>query len=264
MRTHLRPMIFGLALAAASSSVLAGAYDDLIAAVYRDDNEAVLSFVNRGMDVNTVDPGGNTLLHVAARNGNDKLVAALLKQKANPNARSRVGDTPLMLAVYNGKAEAANALLAGGAQVNQDGWTPLHYAVFAEQPEMVAMLLSKGAQVDARAPNQQTALMLAAKTGNVVIAKLLLNAKADTSLTDQNGETALTLAREQNNSNLVRLIEQPATAAAVAVPVKAAPKSAPAAAPAPASPAKKSQDNDVNGEYVSPPFQTAPDTQGTK
>lgn len=260
MKTIFRPMIFGLALAAASSAVLAGAYDDLIAAVYRDDNEAVLSFVNRGMDVNTVDPAGNTLLHVAARNGNDKLVTALLKQKANPNARSRSGDTPLMLAVYNGKAEAANALLAGGAQINQEGWTPLHYAVFAEQADMVNLLLSKGAQVDARAPNQQTALMLAAKNGNIVIARQLLSAKADASLTDQNGETALTLAREQNNSNLVRLIEQPS--AAIAAPVKATPKSAPA--PVPASPARKSQDNDVNGEYVSPPFQTAPDTQGAK
>ena len=252
MKTPVRSLIFGLVLAAASGSALAGAYDDLIAAVYRDDNETVMGLVYRGMDVNTVDPAGNTLLHVAARNGNDKLIASLLKQKANPNARSRVGDTPLMLAVYNGKAEAANALIAGGAQVNIDGWTPLHYAVFAEQPEMVALLLSKGAQVDARAPNQQTPLMLAARNGNQTIAKQLLNAKADAGLKDQNGETALSLAQKDNNGDVARLIEQPNTPIKPAPAAKAAPvKPAPAPSQS-APPAVKAND----GEYVSPPFQT--------
>jgi hypothetical protein len=242
MKTLVRPMLFGLVLAAASSAALAGAYDDLIAAVYRDDNEAVLSLVNRGMDVNSVDPAGNTLLHVAARNGNEKLITALLKQRANPNARSRVGDTPLMLAVYNGKAEAANALLAGGAQVNHDGWTPLHYAVFAEQPEMVALLLSKGAEVDARAPNQQTALMLAAKTGSEAIARMLLNAKADRELKDQHDETALTLARKSNNSNVAKLIESRET------PAPAKPE------PTPKKPA--AEEAESRGEYIPRPFQS--------
>jgi ankyrin repeat protein len=251
MKTTLRPLILAMALVV-SAPAMAGAYDDLIAAVYRDDNETVMSLVNRGMDVNTVDPGGNTLLHIAARNGNDKLVALLLKSKANPNARNRVGDSPLMLAAYNGKAEVVNALLAGGAQVNIDGWTPLHYAVFAEQPEMVSLLLSKGAKVDAPAPNQQTPLMLAAKNGNVVIAKLLLNAKADVSLKDQYGETAL--AQKDNNGDVARLIEKPeAPVSRTTAPAKPAAK----AAPAVAAPVKSPQEEDVRGEYVSPPFQGA-------
>lgn len=208
MKNTLRPLIFGCALAATSTSVLAGAYDDLIAAVYRDDTNAVMDLVNRGMDVNSVDPGGNTLLHVAARNGNDALIAALIKQKANPNARNRVGDTPLALAAYNGKKAALDALLTAGAQINSPGWSALHYAVFAEQPEIVAHLLSKGAQVDQRAPNQQTALMLAAKNGNIGIVRMLLNAKADPRLKDQNDDTPLTLARQSNNSTVAQLLEQ--------------------------------------------------------
>lgn len=210
MKTTLRPLIFGLAMAAASSSVLAGAYDDLIAAVYRDDTNAVMDLVSRGMDVNSVDPAGNTLLHVAARNGNDTLIEALIKQKANPNARNRVGDTPLALAAFNGKKAAIDALLAAGAQLNGPGWSALHYAVFAEHPEIVAHLLGKGAQVDLRAPNHQTALMLAAKNGNVEIVRMLLNAKADPRLKDQNDDTPVTLARKNNNSNAAQLLEQSA------------------------------------------------------
>ncbi|MBX9848132.1 MAG: ankyrin repeat domain-containing protein, partial [Rhodocyclaceae bacterium] len=144
MKTTFRALIVGFTLAASSATVLAGAYDDLIAAVYRDDTDTVINLVNRGMDVNSVDPAGNTLLHVAARNGNVRLLEILLKGKANPNARNRVGDSPLMLAAYNGKLPAMDFLLTAGAELNHTGWTPLHYAVFAEQAEMVSYLLRKG------------------------------------------------------------------------------------------------------------------------
>jgi hypothetical protein len=250
MKTTVRSLILGLTLAAASTSVLAGAYDDLITAVNRDDNATVVDLIYRGMDVNTVDSAGNTLLHLATRNGNDSLITALLKLKANPNARNRVGDTPLMLAAHNGKLSSANALLAGGAEANTEGWAPLHYAVFAEQPEIVSLLIAKGAKVDARAPNQQTPLMLAARTGNLQIGKLLLNAKADPVLKDQHDETAATLAQKNNNSDFARLLEQPI------MPVKAEPTVAPkpVAKAVPSTPVKP--EGDMRGEYVSPPFQT--------
>ncbi|HWT54965.1 MAG TPA: ankyrin repeat domain-containing protein [Rhodocyclaceae bacterium] len=258
MKTKLYSLLLGLTLSSASATVFAGAYDDLIGAAYLDDTRTVMGLVNRGMDVNSVDPAGNSLLHIAARSGNDGLIAELLKQKANPNIRNRVGDTPLMLAAYMGKQAAVDALLAGGAQINLDGWTPLQYAVFADQPEMVAHLLAKGAKVDARAPNQQTALMLAAKSGNASVARLLLNAKADVELTDQSGETALTLAQKNNNSDIVRLIEHPEAAAKAAPPpATAAPKAAPETAPVPVkAPVPQAVEDDVRGEYVPPMFQT--------
>ena len=91
-------LILALVLGLGSAGARAGAYDDLIAAVYRDDTNAVMGLVARGMDVNSVDPAGNTLLHIAARNGNMELMDALIKAKANTQARNRVGDTALMLA----------------------------------------------------------------------------------------------------------------------------------------------------------------------
>lgn len=283
MKTTFRALIVGFTLATSSATVLAGAYDDLIAAVYRDDTDTVIDLINRGMDVNSVDPAGNTLLHVAARNGNVRLLEILLKGKANPNARNRVGDSPLMLAAYNGKQPAIDFLLAAGAELNHTGWTPLHYAVFAEQAEMVSYLLLKGANVDARAPNEQTALMLAAKNGNLAIVKLLLNAKADAALIDQHGDTPLTLAQKNNNTELSKLFERLKTEKPVAttteVPKLETPKvAAPKAEPSKIQPVKvepskveatkpaesikpveskttpvKAQDS---GEYVSPPFQT--------
>ena len=56
----------------------------------------------RGMDPDSVDAKGDTLLCIAARNGSARTVEALLAAKANPNRANRFGDTPLMLAALNG------------------------------------------------------------------------------------------------------------------------------------------------------------------
>lgn len=249
----LRALTLALSLSAVSSIALAGAYDDLIAAVYRDDTETVLNLVDRGLDVNSVDPAGSTLLHIAARDGNDKLVSELLKRHANPDVRNRVGDTPLMLAAYSGKQGAAELLIGAGAQIDHDGWTALHYAVFAEKPAMVTFLLGKGAKVNAPAPNGQTALMLAAKNGNVEIAKILLQAGADTSLKDQGDQTAAMLAEQNNNTNVLHLIQnakpvapiepkteaKPAEVSATASTEAAKPATAPASTGTPTAAASK-------------------------
>lgn len=229
-----------LALAAAClyfPAAHAGLYDDLMNAAYRDDTQTVAALIDRGMDVNSVDPAGNTLLHIAARNGNVQLLEFLLKNRANPLVRNRVGDTALMLAAYNDKQEAAKFLIAKGADVNNSGWTPLHYAVFAEKPEMVHLLLDKGAKPDLKAPNEQTALMLAAKVGNVALIDMLLKAGAKPELKDQHGETALDIAKKQGNPDAIRLLETAMKDAAKRIAEEEAAAKAAEAAAAQAEPA---------------------------
>lgn len=238
MKLISRLMLAGLVLLG-SAQVQAGAYDDLIAAVYRDDTETVVGLLQRGMDVNSVDPAGNTLLHVAARNGNAPLLEFLLNNRANPLARNRVGDTALLLAAYYNKPAAVERLLAGGAEINPKGWTPLQYAVFAGHPEMVKYLIEKGSNIDARAPNQQTALMFAARMGDLQIANYLIEAKADWSLKDQHGETAESIAIKANNTVIASRIKQYAEANPGKAPepsTNPAPAAAPQPAPIPESP----------------------------
>jgi ankyrin repeat protein len=259
-----RSLVLALGLTLGSTYAMAGAYDDLIAAAYRDDTDAVTDLINRGLDVNSVDPAGNTLLHVAARSGNIKLMETLLKSNANPKVRNRVGDTAVMLAAYGGKMEAVDVLLAHGADLNNSGWTPLHYAVFAQQAEMVSHLLAKGALINARAPNEQTALMLVAKNGDINIARILLKANPDIDLKDQYGETALSIAGKNNNGDIARLLENASKKAAQASETKlpvtdSKPVSTtepPKAAPVKTVEAKPVVKGADSGEYVSPPFQT--------
>ncbi|MEZ5302507.1 MAG: ankyrin repeat domain-containing protein [Verrucomicrobiales bacterium] len=84
-------------------------------------------------------------LHWAAEGGLSDLVAALLRNGADPNARDRRGFTPLHKAVEGGFSEAAEFLLAKGADSNAQsdtGWTPLHTACASGDEEAACLLLS--------------------------------------------------------------------------------------------------------------------------
>jgi len=56
--------------------------------------------------------------------------------------------------------------------------------------------------VDARAPNGQTALMLAAANGHLEAVRLLVDADADMALTDPEGRTARALALRSANTDI--------------------------------------------------------------
>lgn len=185
-----------MTLLISANAVRAGAYEDIIIATEGNDTAKVIEFLNRGMDVNTADRQGTTLLMMAARNGNTEVVKSLLASRANVNRRNQYGDTALSLAALNGKLDTAKLLIDHKADLNPSGWTPLHYAVFSGNGEMTSMLIARGAQLDVRAPNGQTALMLAVKAERLDLVKQLVAAKADRNLTDPDGHTAWQLAEQ--------------------------------------------------------------------
>ena len=60
----------------------AGAYEDMIEAIKRDDNATVTGLIARGVGVDTVDGQGNALLTIAAREGSSHVVRTLLDAHA--------------------------------------------------------------------------------------------------------------------------------------------------------------------------------------
>jgi ankyrin repeat protein len=156
---------------------------------------------------------------------NLELVALLLKNGANVNAKDNSGRTPLVYAADN-STEAVLLLLKNGADVNAGddyGMTPLMSVVEGkyaadedasddeppsalEMRKMVRLLLENGAEVNARDNEGRTALMLAAAgrhdpyaSGDAGIADpetvaLLLENGADARLRDNDGQTALDYA----------------------------------------------------------------------
>ena len=190
-----------------SGSLCAQAYDQLLRAAELGDAKGVERLLDRGLDPNTADPKGHTLLMIAARNGHRDLVWALVRRKASATKRSEHGDTALMMASLRGDREIARMLIEfGGAEVNHSGWAPIHYAAFQNQAELIRYLLQKGADKNALAPNGYTALMLAARGGHMEAARALLYEDPEVNTRGPDGETALKIARLRKHSELAELL----------------------------------------------------------
>lgn len=198
----LPTLCLAVALSAAfPASVLADAYEDALSAASLGNNGDLTALLNRGMDTETVDTSGNTLLILAARDGHLTTVDLLIKRRAKVGARNFAGDSALMMAVLKGEAAVVQRLLEAGAPVNHSGWTPLMYAAFEGRLDLVDLLLAKGAEVNARSPNQSTSLMLAARNGHVDTVRRLLKAGADPELKNDQGLTADAWALTNGNTD---------------------------------------------------------------
>ncbi len=203
----------------------------LIWASYRDDKDSADLLLRAGADVNARTDLGVTPLWAACQNGSVAMVRRLLEAGANPNTPLLPGETPLMTASRSGKAEIAELLLAKGANVNAKatrGQTALMWAVAEKHPEVVKVLLAHGADVQARSDswskmmavpphgylpyNRQiphgsdTALLFAARVGDLASAKLLLAAGAKVNDADAWGVTPVVLAAHSGFNQIVDLL----------------------------------------------------------
>lgn len=185
----------------------AGIYDDILQAANEGHTPMVVDLLRRGMDVNTADTSGTTLAMIAARTGNVQLLDFLIKNKANLHKRNRHGDTALMMAALGGNVEIVKRLVAAGVETHNSGWAPIHYAAYAGKDEVLRLLTGNKEALDARAPNGQTALMLAASLGYFEAVKILIDADADMDLEDFEGRSALTLARAGKHSKVVEFLK---------------------------------------------------------
>jgi len=120
--------------------------------------------------------------------------------------------TALHWSVYHGKFEIARLLIANGAKVeatDASGETPLHYAAARRTTQMAELLLRHGADVNAidalgQSPLHYTAIW----GGEIANAKLLIAEGADPNKVDKDGNTALSLAEDRLNDDLVALLRR--------------------------------------------------------
>lgn len=192
----MRKLLIRLCLVFSVGLAHGGAYEDILNAAEKSENATVVDLLRRGMDVNSADPSGNTLVMIAARNANLELLDFLLNNRAGVNRRNRFGDTAMLLAAVKGSLAAMRLLSEHGGELEPGGWSALHYAVFGQNQDLLAWVIAQKPKLDARAPNGQTALMLASKIGNLEFVRMLVDADADMDLADYDGATAVSLARK--------------------------------------------------------------------
>ncbi len=188
--------------------VSAGVYQDMEQALISGDTPAAIALINRGVDINTVDIAGNTLLMQSVRQDNKELFDYLLQRRARVNLRNRNGETALSLAAFAGKLSFAQRLIDAGAEINMFGWAPLAYAAFNGHAPVVELLLKRGADVNAMTENGSTALLFAARYGHVDIVDVLLKHGADPKIANQNGEEPIDWALKTNNTSIAERLHQ--------------------------------------------------------
>lgn len=215
-RSALYTAVVGGHEAAARKLIMAGAdvnyvdpvdgYPALVLAVRSGSATMVTDLLLAGAspcDCNDGDnyPSSVSLLQVAAAEGHQEIVSAMLSTTANINAADRYGNTALMLAARRGHLSTATTLLAAGVDVGIrtiDGETALHVAVSAGQVSIMEAILKHGADVNARDSRNWTALhyasVLKQHPGTVDV---LLRAGANINAKDDSGCSPLHFAAER-------------------------------------------------------------------
>ena len=192
---------------------------------------AVEMLVEFGADLHAVSKGGFTPLMFAVREGQAGVVKALLKAGANVNETlqapaKQAGTSAMDLAVANAHYELAAMLLDAGADPNAagQGWNALHTITWIRQPgyasndpaptgsgnlsslDFVRKLVAKGADVNARMTKRTnvglsslntsgaTAFLLAARTGDAELMRLLAKLGADPLIPNMENTTPLMVA----------------------------------------------------------------------
>lgn len=118
------------------------------------------------------------------------------------------GFTDLMVAVADKNFDAVKDMLAKGADVNarnNDGVTSLMFAALNNEPKIAQALIDKGAKVDLQDYiSGATALIWASTSNSVDSAKVLLLNKADKTIKNKYGKTALDYARSDEMTALLK------------------------------------------------------------
>jgi len=151
------------------------------------------------------------VFEASATNCTDRVKVLLKKDPGLANAYAADGFTPLGLAAFFGQKQVAEALLAGGAKVNQasrnkEKVMPLHSAVAAQQADIVRSLIDHGADVKACQTAGITPLHQAAASGQLDMARLLLSHGADIKAKMEDGKTPRDLAVDRKQTQVAEFL----------------------------------------------------------
>ncbi|RDD37563.1 Transient receptor potential cation channel subfamily A member 1-like protein [Trichoplax sp. H2] len=158
--------------------------------------------------LNATDTDNCTPLHYATENSHASVVAFLLENGADVNAKKSNGKTSLHLAAVR-SLEIVKLLLRYGAKVNvknTKSQTPLHRAAGFNRPQIVEYLIQKGARIEARDCDFFTPLLSAAAYGRVDSVKTLLEKNVDITATDYKERSAVYWAAQENQPETLQLL----------------------------------------------------------
>jgi len=181
-------------------------------AAYKGQTAIVKRLLDAGADFTIGDNENSQPMHNAAVAGHVDVIETLLAYGVDINSRDNNGMTALHFAVSYQRTEAAVLLIGKGADPNvgnNNGLTPIHYAAVRELPDLIDRLASAGGDINVQARSGDTPLFYATGRGNMEASNRLLELGANTELANEYGRTPLlNVARESGNVDMARLLVQ--------------------------------------------------------
>jgi hypothetical protein len=223
----LSVVLLGLLVSQATTPAQPPAAATLLESAKLGDLAAVRDLISRRAPVDTADRRGLTPLMWAAASGNIEVVRQLLDSGAAVDRRANDGSTALMLASANGSLEIVRALVLKGADVTAaNGGVKARQlaverghaevAMLLDQAEalgrrllqaaneghdmVVRQVLAMGAPVNMPDERGVTALMMAARNGDLGILQALLSRGADASVRDSQGRTVFEWGEQSSST----------------------------------------------------------------
>ncbi len=209
-----------------SQHVESGAWEDIHKSIVLENYDALVSILRKGTDPNTRTASGCTPLHLAALDGLTHFVHILLDFGADVDAKNADGETPLHFAVQSGCEEVVLLLLEADADIDattENLDTPLHWAVAKEafdettclpsssssssSSSISRLLLLRGADPFAESLEDGNVAMVAARSGNLPVLRLLVAAHRPLLReADDDGNTLLHIAASNGHLEAVRFL----------------------------------------------------------
>ena len=185
-------------------------------AAAQENNTVLLwQLIKQEFPLESRDNKGRTALLIATYHNSIAAAKLLIEAGADVNAKDHKQDSPYLYAGAEGKLEILKLTVAAGADLNSTnryGGTALTPAAHHGHVEVVRYLVTT--EVDINQVNNLgwTALLEAVILGNgnrtyQEIVKILVNAGADKSISDDNNDTPLDHARMNNQEEVIKLLE---------------------------------------------------------
>jgi ankyrin repeat protein len=185
--------------------------------------DAVRQAIDAGADINELDENGYTPLiwacSYSSKEFYEESAKLLIEKGADINIKANNGTTALIEAAENSR-EITDLLLKNGASIKdkKDEGTGCFYScmfgiLFFQQEnyDLAELMLTKGADVDEAPTSGElqgwTILHFASRENKMKAVKFLLDRGADPNAKNNNGDTPLSMAEKQGNTEVIALLK---------------------------------------------------------
>jgi ankyrin repeat protein len=189
-------------------------YGMLIKAIQDSDAAEAARLIAAKAPIDRANDFGITPVMIAAMNEEAEIIRLLLDGGADPEVKSTGGLTALIMAAQGGKTKSMRPLVEGGAKIDavddirDHNNTALGWAAYLGHVETVKELIALGADINyIPSGSGDTPVISAVRAFKNDVVKALVEAKADLTIRNRMGKTALDYAKQIGDKEIIALLE---------------------------------------------------------